>query len=311
MKQFLNSAWAKAKTLPRPSRTMAIAAVLVATILVVAFAFYDIDATAGKRQEDQQQAETAKAVAEEVKAIAEAAKAEADKQATADRQAAADKLAALAKAIPPPTSPTSPSVDASALATPKSAAAPAPTPASTSAAITTMNVVHKGEGREHPMIRQLMADPDILAEPGDDLAKIGVKPFTGDRDNDKAAFKHWAGVMAHILETASGGIGPKFHEEIRVKAPETIAVRIEKDPTAGTILVVTYSVTATQSTSPETATTTVAGTSTATTNTSFTATQVVSQTVATTLADAHFIGPQDGTTALPAPYNQFEYMYVG
>jgi hypothetical protein len=152
-----------------------------------------------------------------------------------------------------------------------------------------MNIVHRREGLEHPMIRQLMADPDLAVN-----AHVkGIKAFPGDR-NDTAALKKWAGVVADILARRTGNIGPHFHEEIGIKAPETVAVVIVKDPD-GSLKVVQYAV------NQKTA---AAGTA----NNTFTL--IATQNVASSGATAQFIGPQDGTTALHLPYSQFEYMFV-
>jgi hypothetical protein len=146
---------------------------------------------------------------------------------------------------------------------------------------TAMNIVHRKEGLEHPMIRQLMADPDLAVN-----AHVkGIKPFTGDR-KDTAKLKKWAGGVAEILVRNAGNKGPHFYEEIRVRAPETVAVVIVKD-LAGSLSIAQYAVHHGTTFAP-----------------------IATQSVATTSAAAHFIGPQDGTTVLPAPYRQFEYMFV-
>jgi hypothetical protein len=188
---------------------------------------------------------------------------------------------------------------------PTPAPAPAPkldaTPTPAPAPATADKVVHKGEGIEHPLIRQLVANSDLLANPGA-YAKLGVKAFTGDR-TDKAALKKWAGVQADILARGIGHTDNKFgaHEEIRILHPDTRAYAIEKDAT-GTLSVVEYSASKV-SPSPTTSETTAAP--------SFTLAQVSSHSVATTSAAAHFVGPLDGTTVLPAPLSSYEYMYVG
>jgi hypothetical protein len=144
-----------------------------------------------------------------------------------------------------------------------------------------MNIVHRREGQEHPMIRQLMADPDLVA--GTHVK--GIKPFAGDR-KDTAKLKKWAGGVAQILAQNAGFIGPHFREEFRVRAPETVAVVIVKDLT-GSLMIRQYAVHHGATFAP-----------------------IATQSVAATSAAAHFIGPQDGTTVLPAPYRQFEYMFV-
>jgi len=169
---------------------------------------------------------------------------------------------------------------------------PAATPNADTLPFIAMNIVHRKEGLEHPMIRQLMADPDLAVN-----AHVkGVKAFTGDR-NDTVALKKWAGGVAQILVENGGSIGPQFREEFRVKAPETVAVVIVKDPD-GSLKIVQYAIHNNAATSSN------AGT------TSTTGTLIATQSIATTSAAMHFIGPQDGTTVLPAPYRQFEYMFV-
>ncbi len=163
-----------------------------------------------------------------------------------------------------------------------------------------MKTVHRGEGLEHPMIRQLMANPDLVVN----THIAGLKTFTGDRNN-KAALKKWAGIQADILARNTGFIGPLFNEEIRVKMPETTAVSIEKE-SDGSLKIVEQSVqevAITLSFSTE-------ANATVPSNTGPSLTQIASQNVATTSAAAHFIGPQNGTIALRSPYSQFAYMFV-
>ena len=92
------------------------------------------------------------------------------------------------------------------------------------------HVAHKGQGPEHVLIRKLMAYPSII----DGLPE----QFTGDRDDPKA-LKEWAGHEAHVLTKDSGIIG-KFSEQYKIKAPDTVAFDIVKDPTSGDIKVVQY-----------------------------------------------------------------------
>jgi hypothetical protein len=177
--------------------------------------------------------------------------------------------ASAKQVVPPPT------------ATPVSKpAAPAPVDKS-------ICVVKAGEGIEHALIRQLMADPSIAQ-------------FQGDA-NDKTALKQWAGHKAHVLALKAGYIGKKFGEEIRVRLPNTMVYVIEKDPVSGNIQIVEYS-------AVQVATSATPGTPN---NGIPNFMQISSHAIATTMATAHFIGPQDGTTVLPNPYRSYEYMYVG
>ena len=137
------------------------------------------------------------------------------------------------------------------------------------------DVVHGTEGVEHPIIRILMEHPEII--PGG---------FTGDA-NDKAALKKWAGVQSHLLAYRGGLIGPHFREEIWVLHPNMVAVQLEKNQD-GSLRIAMYLVqNGVMATSP-----------------------VVNHNVAPTVAAARFIGPQNGTTALSAPYSSIEYMHV-
>jgi hypothetical protein len=248
--------------------------IVIMAVIVIGWGSYYASTRFHHQQVNQQNAATQSAAAAQADA---AAKAAAEAKVAADAKAAADAAAAnTAKAVTPDP---------------------------------TIKIVHKKEGLEHPIIRQLMADPDLLV----DSKIVGVKPFTGDRD-DKVALKKWAGIEADILACHAGFIGPKFHEEIRVKAPETVAVSLEKDVDGG-LKVVEYSATQvpTPAATPGTTAATVADASsgTGTTTSNLTLTLVASQNVAPTIAEAHFIGPQDGTTVLPSPFSSYEYMYVG
>ena len=171
-------------------------------------------------------------------------------------------------------------------------AAPAKNPNADALPFTATNIVHRKEGLESPMIRQLMAHPDLAVN-----AHVkGVKAFTGDR-NDTVALKKWAGVVADIVVRNAGFIGPHFCEEFQIRSPETVAVVILKD-SDGSLKIAQYAV------HKNAAASGTAGI------TSTTGTLIATQNVVATSATAHFIGPQDGTTVLPAPYRQFEYMFV-
>ncbi len=89
-------------------------------------------------------------------------------------------------------------------------------------------VVRKGEGVEHPLIRQLEADPSIA----DNLPSR----FTGNR-NDLAAVRRWAGHEVAVLAIKAGLVGWEFGEEYRIKAPDTIAVSFVRDPNGGLVIV--------------------------------------------------------------------------
>jgi hypothetical protein len=151
-----------------------------------------------------------------------------------------------------------------------------------------IGIVHAGQGVEHALIRQLMANPSTAG-------------FQGNSE-DKSELKQWAGHEAHILALKAGYIGSKFGEEIRVRHPDAMAYVIEKDSTSGNLQIVEYSTlqvappSATQRTNDENAAGFV---------------QIASHGVAASIATAQFIGPQNGTTVLPAPCNTYEYMYVG
>lgn len=172
---------------------------------------------------------------------------------------------------------------------PPSAVLLAPKPALTPMPVDrSICIVHKGEGIEHALIRQLMADPSVAG-------------FQGKTD-DTSTLKQWADHEAHVLALKAGYIGKKFGEEIRVQSPETMAYVIEKDPVNGNLQIVEYS-TVRGIPSP--------ATPTSPDNEAPGFRQLASHGVTTTIAAAHFIGPQDGTTVLPNPYRTYEYMYVG
>ncbi len=99
---------------------------------------------------------------------------------------------------------------------------------STETAASADPVVHKGEGVEHPLIRQLEANPSI--------ADILPSRFTGNR-SDMAAVKQWAEHEAAVLAIKAGLVGWRFGEEYRIKTPDTVAVTIAHDPNGGLIIV--------------------------------------------------------------------------
>jgi hypothetical protein len=79
--------------------------------------------------------------------------------------------------------------------------------------------VRKGEGIERPLIRQLMASPDLYG-------------FKGDASNN-AAVKTWAEKKAHVIAIKAGYVDRKFGGEIRVKHPGEVAYVLENDDHGG------------------------------------------------------------------------------
>jgi hypothetical protein len=75
--------------------------------------------------------------------------------------------------------------------------------------------VGRGEGVEHALIRQLVADPSEYG-------------FSGDVSN-KRAVKKWAGRRAHFVAVRAGYFDWKFGAEIRVKHPGKTAFLLEKN----------------------------------------------------------------------------------
>lgn len=75
--------------------------------------------------------------------------------------------------------------------------------------------VRRGEGVEHALIRQLLANPQAYGFQGD-IAK-------------KRVVKKWAGRRAHLMAVRAGYFDWKFGAEIRVKHPNKAAFLLEKD----------------------------------------------------------------------------------
>src|SRR6185437_5826152 len=76
--------------------------------------------------------------------------------------------------------------------------------------------VHKGEGAESPIIRELIADPSLIPH------------YKGDV-NDEKAVRHAAEHEAHLLAIKAGLVEWKFGEEAMIKAPDTVAFVVRKD----------------------------------------------------------------------------------
>lgn len=92
-----------------------------------------------------------------------------------------------------------------------------------------MGMVRRREGMEHPLIRQLIANPELITL----ATKEGMTPFLGDAKN-KVALKKWAGRQADILAESSGF---KFRgdggAEVRIKNPDEIAFIIVTNGSGG------------------------------------------------------------------------------
>ena len=157
--------------------------------------------------------------------------------------------------------------------------------------------VHKTEGIENPLIRQLTADP----------ARAG---YTGK--NNAVAIKKWVGREVHIRAVRAGLIGRKFGEEIRVKAADQVAVVFQNDE-KGNLIIVQYTAAAlaAATAAQKLATATASPLTGGTTKDGFLLTKEIVYPVAPTIAASHFVGPQDGTTILSPPYSQHLFMYVG
>ena len=105
------------------------------------------------------------------------------------------------------------------------------TPPSAQTAVPVDPVVHKGQGIEHPLIRQLEADPSI--------ADILPSRFTGNRNN-RAAVKRWAEHEVAVLAIKAGLVGWQFGEEYRIKTPDTVAVSFVRSPKNDRLIIVQY-----------------------------------------------------------------------
>ncbi len=96
------------------------------------------------------------------------------------------------------------------------------TPPTSSASLPsfTMAGVHKGEGVESPLIRELIARPAI--------AQGTAYRFTGDTQNAKAV-KAWADHTAAVLATRAGFVDWKFGREVRIAKANTVAFVITRE----------------------------------------------------------------------------------
>jgi hypothetical protein len=158
--------------------------------------------------------------------------------------------------------------------------------------------VHAIEGIEHPLIRQLIANPSLAG-------------YTGD-ENDTAAVKQWAGHEVHVRTLKAGLIGRKFGEEIRVKTADQLAFVFQKDD-KGNLVIVQYTATALAAAAAAQASRTTIASPLAggITKDGILLTTEIIYPIAPAIAQSHFVGPQDGTTVLSPPHAQHLYMYVG
>ncbi len=92
-----------------------------------------------------------------------------------------------------------------------------------------MGMVRNREGMEHPLIRQLMANPGVITF----ATKKGTTPYRGYKNN-KVALKTWAGRQADILAEDSGF---KFRgdggAEVRILNPNEVVFLIVADGSGG------------------------------------------------------------------------------
>lgn len=140
-------------------------------------------------------------------------------------------------------------------------------------ALTISDVAGNGEGVENPFIRQMTANPTLVDFP------VCRK---------KQTVKQQIGCNAQFLATNTGFAEWKFGEEMRVKAPNTVAFHIEKDA-SGNIQVAQYAVTIV--------------------NGAITGSSLVkTYRAAASVPASHFIGPMDGTTTFQTAHL---YMYTG
>ncbi len=95
------------------------------------------------------------------------------------------------------------------------------TPPTSSASLPSfaMAGVHKGEGVESPLIRELIAHPAI--------AQGTAYRFTGDTQNPEAV-KAWADHTAAVLATKAGFVDWKFGREVRIARANTVAFVIQR-----------------------------------------------------------------------------------
>jgi hypothetical protein len=156
----------------------------------------------------------------------------------------------------------------------------------------TLATAHWTEGIEHPLIRQLVANPDICKNTKD------CKSFSGDR-SDARAVKQWAGQQAGVLAFKAGYVD-QFGAEVRVKEGNKMAYIIQKNA-GGDIQIVEGTVT-----TPPSATAT-----TPDSGGTFQLSSIAgSHTVVASVAAAQFIGASPKTgDVVPVPV--YEYVYLG
>lgn len=135
----------------------------------------------------------------------------------------ASTTAPVASATPVPAVPAAPAAPVVPATPAPSAPAPAAPPVKMVAAkeipeALKIAIVGKGQGPQHSLIRQLIANPLKYKFKGD-LEKWN---FKGDV-NDKKAVKEWAGGAAHVIAGFSGYVNFKTGEEIRVREPDAVA----------------------------------------------------------------------------------------
>lgn len=140
--------------------------------------------------------------------------------------------------------------------------------------VTPITIAGNGEGVEHPLIRQIAANPSLV-----DFKACRIWQAGNQR----------TGCNAHLLCVQAGLCEWKHGEYMRVNKPGTVAIVIEKD-TAGNLTVALYPV------------------PTAASRSSSGITQPTTYHVAASVGASHFIGPMDGTSAFQTPYL---YMYPG
>lgn len=167
----------------------------------------------------------------------------------------------------------------------KPATLPAPAamvdPTAPSAAQMQLAVVHKGEGVENALIRQLAADPVAYG-------------FTGKQDDAKAVHQ-WAGRQAHLLAIKTGYYDWKFGAEVRVAAPDKMAYVIQKND-AGNLTVVEYTVKNPSQASPDASAS------------SSTLSQGVTRVASATVGASNFFGASPVTgNKIPVPHGEYVY----
>jgi len=171
------------------------------------------------------------------------------------------------------------------------ASATAQAAAAKTATIKVSEIVGKGQGIEHPLIRQLIADLSIAD--GKKVCGQNVE-FKGDTD-DKAAVKKWAGRVAHLLAIGAGKVDRKFGGEIRVKAANTVAYHIaDVDGHDDELTVIEYSATADSGSAPDD---------------DVTGTESARHDVVTAISDASFLGI-NATSGEKLTLPSYEYLFL-